>query len=49
MTTTNGFFQEMLTFFKKMTTSNKVFDSILDVNDVQTSSNIYDDDDNDQL
>ena len=45
MTTTNGFFQEMLRFFRKMTTSNEVRDSILDVDDVQTSSNIYDDDD----
>ena len=33
------------TFFRKMTTSNEAFDSILDVDDVQTSSNIYDDDD----
>ena len=46
--TTNGFFQEMLTFFRKMTTSNEVRDSILNVDDVQTSSNIYDDDDDGQ-
>ena len=44
MMTTNGFFQEMSTFFRKKTTSNEVRDSILDVDDVQTSSNIYDDD-----
>ena len=31
-----------------MTTSNEVRDSILDVDDVQTSSNIYDDDDDGQ-
>ena len=48
MTTTNRFFQEMLTFFIKMTTSNEVRDSILNVNDVQTSSNIYDDDNDGQ-
>ena len=48
MTTTNGFFLEMSTFFRKMTTSNEVRDSILDVDDVQTSSNIYDDDDDGQ-
>ena len=44
MMTTNSFFQEMSTFFRKMTTSNKVRDLILDFDDVQTSSNIYDDD-----
>ena len=33
MTTTNGFFLEMSTFFRKMTTSNEVRDSILDVDD----------------
>ena len=49
MTTNNGFFLEMSTFFRKMTTSNKARDSILDVDDVQTSSNIYDDDDDGQL
>ena len=48
MTTTNGFFLEMSTFFRKMMTSNEVRDSILDVDDVQTSSNIYDDDDDGQ-
>ena len=48
MTTTNGFFLEMSTFFRKMKTSNEVRDSILDVDDVQTSSNIYDDDDDGQ-
>ena len=48
MTTTNGFFQEMSTFFRKMTTSNEVRDLILDVDDVQTSSNIYDADDDGQ-
>ena len=48
MTTTNGFFLEMSTFFEKMTTSNEVRDSILDVDDVQTSSNIYDADDDGQ-
>ena len=48
MTTTNGFFLEMSTFFRKMTTSNEVRDSILDVDDVQTSSNIYDADDDGQ-
>ena len=47
--TTNSFFQEMSTFFRKMMTSNKVRDSILDVDDVQTLSNIYDDDDDGQL
>ena len=31
-----------------MTTSNEVRDSILDVDDVQTSSNIYDDDNDGQ-
>ena len=31
-----------------MATSNKVCDSILDVDDVQTSSDIYDDDDDGQ-
>ena len=46
--TNNGFFLEMSTFFRKMMTSNKAHDSILDVNDVQTSSNIYDDDDDGQ-
>ena len=46
--TTNGFFQEMSTFFRKMATSNEFHDSILDVDDVQMSSNIYDDDDDDQ-
>ena len=44
MTTTTGFFLEMLTFFRKIMNSNKARDSILDVDDVQTSSNIYDDD-----
>ena len=44
MTTTNGFFLEMLTFFRKITTFNEARDSILDVDDIQTSSNIYDDD-----
>ena len=44
MTTTNGFFLEVSTFFRKMTTSNQALDSNLDVDDVQTSSNIYDDD-----
>ena len=44
MMTTNGFFQEMLTFFRRMTTSNEACYSILDVDDVQTSSNIHDDD-----
>ena len=34
----------MSTFFRKMTTSNEASDSVLDVDDVQTSSNIYDDD-----
>ena len=48
MTITNGFFQEMLTFFRKMMTSNEVCDSILNVDEIQTSSNIYDDDDDDQ-
>ena len=48
MTTTYSFFLEMLTFFRKMTTSNEARDSILDVDDVQTSSNIYDDDDDGQ-
>ena len=48
MTTTNGFFLEMSTFFEKMTTSNEVRDSILDVDDVQMSSNIYDDDNDGQ-
>ena len=43
--TTNGFFQEMSTFFRKMMTSNEARYSILDVDDVQTSSNIYDNDD----
>ena len=33
MTTTNGFFLEMLTFFRKMTTSNEACYSILDVDD----------------
>ena len=47
--TTNGFFKEMSTFFRKMMTSNKVRDSILDVDDVETSSNIYEDDDDGQL
>ena len=31
-----------------MTTSNEVHDSILDVDEVQTSPNIYDDDDDGQ-
>ena len=48
MTTTNGFFLEMSTFFRKMTTSNEARDSVLDVDDVQTSSNIFDDDDDGQ-
>ena len=48
MTTTNNFFLEMSTFFRKMMTSNEVRDSILDVDDVLTSSNIYDDDDDGQ-
>ena len=48
MMTTNSFFQEMLTFFRKMTTSNEVRESILDVDDVQMSSNIYDDDNDGQ-
>ena len=43
--TTNGFFQEMSTFFRKMMTSNEARYSSLDVDDVQTSSNIYDNDD----
>ena len=38
------FFLEMSTFFRKMTTSNKARNSILDVDDIKTSSNIYDDD-----
>ena len=38
----------MSTFFGKMMTSNNVHDSILDVNDVQTPSNMYDGDDEDQ-
>ena len=46
--TTNGFFLEMSTFFRKMTTSIEACDSILDVDDVQTSSNIYDDDNDGQ-
>ena len=46
--TTNGFFLKMLTFFRKLTTSNEVRDSILDVDDVQTSSNMYDDHDDGQ-
>ena len=33
MTTTNGFFQEMLPFFGKMMTSNDVSDPIIDVDD----------------
>ena len=33
MMTTNGFFLEMLTFFRKMTSSNEARDSILDVDD----------------
>ena len=44
----NGFFLEMSTFFWKMMTSNEACDSILDVYDIQTSSNIYDDDDDGQ-
>ena len=48
MTTTNGFFLEMSTFFRKMTTSNEARDSILGVDDVQTSSSINDDDDDGQ-
>ena len=48
MTTTNGFFLEMSTFFRKMMTSNKARDSAFDVDDVQMSSNIYDDDDDGQ-
>ena len=48
MTTTNGFFQEMSRFFRKMTTSNEARDSSFDVDDVQTSSDIYDDDDDGQ-
>ena len=35
------------TIFRKMATSNEVSDSILDDDDVQTSSNIYDNDDDD--
>ena len=49
MMTTNGFFLEMSTFFRKMTTSNEAHDTVLNVNDVQTSSNNYDDDDDGQL
>ena len=48
MTTTNGFFLEMSTFFRKMMTSNEARNSIVDVDDVQTPSNIYDDDDDGQ-
>ena len=47
--TTNGFFLEMSTFFRKMTTSNEAPDSIINVDDVQTSSNISDDDNDGQL
>ena len=38
----------MLTFFRKMTISKEARDSILDVDEVQTSSNIYDNDDDGQ-
>ena len=31
--TTNGFFLEMSTFFRKMTTSNEAGDSVLDADD----------------
>ena len=48
MTTTNGFFLEMSIFYRKITTSNEARDSVLDVDDVQMSSNIYDDDDDGQ-
>ena len=48
MTTTNSFFLKKSTFFRKMMTSNEPHYSILDVYDVQTSSNIYDDDDDGQ-
>ena len=44
----SAFFLEMSTFFIKMTTSNEARDSILDVDDVQTSSYIYDNDDDGQ-
>ena len=46
--TTNSFFKEISTYFRKMTTSNEVRDSILNVDEVYTSSNIYDNDDDDQ-
>ena len=45
MMTTGGFFKEMSTFFGKMMTSNVGRDSIPDVDHVQTSSNIFNGDD----
>ena len=44
MMTTNGFFPEMLSVFQKIMISNVGRDSIPAVDNVQTSSNIYDDD-----
>ena len=43
-----SFILEMSTFFRKMTTSNEARDSVHDVDDVQTLSNIYDADDDGQ-
>ena len=48
MLTFLGKILEMSTFSRKMTTSNEARDLILDVDDVQTSSNIFDDDDDGQ-
>ena len=44
----NGLKVKCQDFYEKSTTSNEAHDSVLDVDDVQTSSNIYDDDDDGQ-
>ena len=47
--TSNGFFVEMSSFFQKMMTSKVGRDSIPAVDNIQRSSNIYDNDDNEHL
>ena len=49
MKTIYGFFLEMSSFFHKITISNVGRDSIPAVDNVQKSSNIYDNDDNEHL